>query len=76
MQRCGLQRHSVRALGIISVRRSIPSGVPQVSHLGPLLFDVYINDIHRQFAHSKFLIYADDIKIYNRITCPRDASLL
>ena len=57
-------------------RRSILSGVPQGSHLGPLLFDFYINDVHRQFTYSKFLVYADDIKIYNRIICPRDASLL
>lgn len=45
----------------------IPSGVPQGSILGPLLYLVYLYDIASSIRFSKFLMYADDTKIYCRI---------
>uniref|UniRef100_A0A2H1WPT2 SFRICE_019270 n=1 Tax=Spodoptera frugiperda TaxID=7108 RepID=A0A2H1WPT2_SPOFR len=42
---------------------SVPSGVPQGSILGPLLFILFISDIKYCFKHSYILLYADDMKI-------------
>lgn len=52
----------------------INTGVPQGSHLAPLLFNLFINDI--KFLNSNTLLYADDMKIYRIITSPADNLLL
>lgn len=46
---------------------TIPSGVPQGSHLGPLLFNIYVSDISTCFHHTQFSMYADDMKIFSKI---------
>lgn len=51
---------------------SIPSGVPQGSLLGPLLFVIYVNDIDSCFQSSKLLCFADDMKIYSSISSFND----
>lgn len=42
----------------------IRNGVPQGSLLGPLLFNVYINDICNISKAVKYIIYADDTSIF------------
>lgn len=51
----------------------VPSGVPQGSHLGPLLFIIFINDIVNQLKFAQCLMYADDLKLYAEVRCSSDA---
>jgi hypothetical protein len=50
--------------------------LPQGSVLGPLLFNVFIDDICKVITHSKFLLFADDIKIFRAIKSPDDSTQL
>ena len=51
----------------------VTSGVPQGSVLGPLLFNIFINDISNNLA-SNSLLFADDAVIY--INSPSDEHVL
>lgn len=51
----------------------VSSGVPQGSHLGPLLFNLFVNDIPVLFKYSDCLMYADDLKLYKCISTVRDS---
>ena len=54
----------VKVKNNLSSERQVTSGVIQGSVLGPLLFNVFINDIDDVVNHCAILKYADDIKIY------------
>ena len=61
----------------ISDTVSVLSGVPQGSILGPLLFVLFINDIYDNVdEHSNINLYADDTKLWRKITTSADCDVL
>lgn len=54
---------------------SATSGIPQGSHLGPLIFILYFNDVHLVIEGPR-LSYADDLKIFLRICSIDDCHIL
>ena len=48
---------------IVSSKERIVCGVPQGSVLGPLLFLIYVNDMHRSSKEFDFYLFADDTNL-------------
>ena len=67
---------NVKLESSISKDITVYSGVPQGSHLGPILFALYVNDLCNELVNCEFLFYADDLKIFKRIDNLNDVSLL
>ena len=57
---------SVVVDGEISNWKSVLSGVPQGSVLGPLLFLIYINDLNDNIT-SNVLKFADDTNVFRKV---------
>lgn len=65
------RKQVVRINGITSKTIDVHSGVPQGSHLGPVLFIIFIDEIASLFKYCGCELYADDLKIFKIITTPQ-----
>ena len=69
------RRQTVIVDGEISNWKSVLTGVPQGSVLGPILFLIYINDLEEDIS-SKVPKFADDIKVFREVTNDTDKQSL
>lgn len=66
----------VKFQGTLSKKIVVSSGVPQGSHLGPLLFNIFISDLSEVLNDIPHLMYADDLKMYYAIESETDFNFL
>lgn len=52
---------------------SVPSGVPKgAGHLSPLLFLLFVNGIKNAVSRCKFLMFANELKLFRRVESETD----
>ena len=64
--------HCVRLPGAVSQDHPVLSGVSQGTVLGPLLFLITIADINKDISNSKLISFADDTRVYGKISDSND----
>ena len=69
------RRQRIIVDGEISNWKSVLSGVPQGSVLGPILFLIYINDLEDDIS-NKVLKFADDTNVFRKVTNDTDKQSL
>ena len=57
----------VRIENVKSCSHPVLCGIPQGSVLGPLLFNIFINDIPKVTSKFKIIIYADDTTLVSHL---------
>ena len=70
------RKQQIAVNGTLSNTFDVPSGVPQGSVLGPLLFIIYINSMTTKAGDANILLYADDLKLYKEIKTDDDIEQL
>ena len=63
------QRQRVKVMGEFSDCATINRGVPQVSVMGPLLFNIFLNDLFYVDMNCEIANYADDNHLYYADNC-------
>ena len=64
------RKQRVKCNGVFSDWLPLRCGVPQGSLLGPLLFNIFMNDVNKSVNNSSLRIYADDTTQYADDFCP------
>lgn len=64
--------HFTSVLGFSSSLLPVPSGTPQGGHLSPILFILFINSISLVLSKCHLLFFADDLKMFSRISSISD----
>ena len=59
------RKQFLRVENICSQMKDVKRGVPQETLLGPLLFCIFINDLHEADIFSGIYLFADDVKVFS-----------
>jgi len=70
------RKQQVKINNSISSLIDVTSGVPQGSHLSPILFNLFINDLYKVFSYCNYLLFADNLKIHLTVNSIDDSKKL